>query len=166
MKRILTILFLFAVFPAIAYSQTGAVVIKDGAGATQASVKAAGTVTANVIGVQGNASGVPIPVIVTTSGGTTAYTGTGATVTTLSSTSATVITANTIYLGQLSCYNITAGAITVNRTDTAGNQFEVSFSIPANSNYIRSYALPEKMIGVKMWASAASSINCTITATQ
>lgn len=98
--------------------------------------------------------------------GGTAYTGTGSTVATLSATSGTVVTANTIYVSQISFYNTTSGAITINRTDTAGNQLEVAFSIPANSNYIRSYALPEKMVGLKMWASATNSINYTISATQ
>ena len=78
----------------------------------------------------------------------------------------TVVTANTILLQQLSCYNTTAGAITINRTDTAGNQFEVAFSIPANSNYERQYLAGEKMVGLKLWASAINSINCTLTAKQ
>lgn len=164
--KFLLLILLLLVAPTLGLAQAGTTVIKDGASAAQASVKAAGTVTPNVIGVQGNASGVPMPVIVTTASGTTAYTGTGSTVTTLSATSGTVITANTIYIGQLSCYNITAGAITISRTDTEGTQFEVSYSIPANSNYLRSYALPEKMVGLKLWASAVSSITCTVTATQ
>lgn len=99
-------------------------------------------------------------------GGTLAYTGTGATVTTLSTTSGTVATANTIYLGQLSCYNTsTTTADTLSRTDTAGNQFEVTFSIPAKSNYLRSYSVPEKMVGLKWW-SANGTLNCTVGATQ
>lgn len=104
--------------------------------------------------------------ITTTNSGVNAYTGTGSTVTVLSTTSGTSLTTNTIYIGQISCYNITGTAATINRTDTAGTQFEVSFSIPANSNYLRYYAIPEKMVGLKMWAGTASAIDCTVSATQ
>lgn len=108
----------------------------------------------------------------TVSGFLTDYTGTGSTVFTLSATSGTVITANTIILLQLSCYYIGSGSgANINRTDTAGNVFELGFNIPGDSsshdsNYIRNYTWGEKMVGLKMWASATNSVNCTITARQ
>ncbi len=187
---VLTALFLIAPHPASAQVSQGPVVIQDGGtGVTQASVKAAGVVTPNVIGVQGNASGVPIPVSVSGGSGTTAnqgtpgttawpitptigtavtdYAGTGVTVMTLSATSGTVVTANTLTIIALRCNNTTSGAVTVNWTDTAGNSFDTNFSIPANSNY---YAVSPgsliKVVGLKMWAGAVSSINCIITAKQ
>ena len=145
----------------------GPVVIQDGGtGVTQASVKAAGVVTPNVIGVQGNASGIPIPVI-TSGAGSTTYVGTGSTIVTLSTTSGTVATASTINVNQLSCYNSsTTTQDSFSRTDTAGNTFEVQLGIPAKSNYLRSYGQPgEKMVGLKWW-SANGTLNCDFTATQ
>lgn len=100
------------------------------------------------------------------SGITADYGGTLSIIALLTTTANTSITANTVFVGQLSCYNMTAGAVTLNRTDTAGTKFETSFSIPANSNYLRSYTMPEKMVGVQMWAGTASALNCTLTAKQ
>ncbi len=98
---------------------------------------------------------------------TTDYSGTGITVFTLSATSGTVITANTVYVTMLRCFNTTGGAVTINRTDTAANMFETSFSIPANSNYYaESPGSFAKMVGIKMWASAINSINCIMSGKQ
>lgn len=125
---------------------------------------------ANGVGVavtQGTAGTTAWPVTQTIGAAVTDYSGSGATVLTLSATSGTVITANTIFIQTLHCFNITGGAITVSRTDTAGTQFEVTFSIAANSNY---YAESPnsfvKMVGLKMWASAINSINCVMVAKQ
>lgn len=101
--------------------------------------------------------------------GVTAYSGTGATIYTLVGTSGStsVITASTVWVNFLKLSNITAGAITVTLTDTAGLQEETSFSIPANSTY---FAIPPaawlKFVGLKLYASAASSVNLHLSAVQ
>ena len=93
------------------------------------------------------------------------YTGTGSTVTTLSATSGTSLTTNTLYINSLRCHNGTGGAITVSRTDTAGTTFEVTQSIAANSSaYLESPGSWTQMAGLKLWASAVSSLHCTMSA--
>src|SRR5262249_7835742 len=107
----------------------------------------------------------PVSVMVPSVSGLTDYTGTGSTVTTLSATSGTALTANTLYINSIHCWNVTGGAITVTRTDTAANKFDTALSIAANSDkYLETPGSWTQMVGLKLWASAVSSINCTISA--
>lgn len=93
------------------------------------------------------------------------YDGTGSTVMTLSATSSTVVTASTVLVQGIYCNNTTGGAVTVNLTDTAGVSLATAFSIGANSapTALVNALAGIKMVGIKMWASAVSSINCVIT---
>ena len=61
-SRIITLAILAVLVSHQLVAQQGAVIIRDSTTATQASVKAAGTATPNVVGVQGNVGGVPVPV--------------------------------------------------------------------------------------------------------
>jgi len=107
----------------------------------------------------------PVVAIVPGTSGLYDYAGTGSTVTTLSATSGTSLTTNTIFINSLRCHNGTGGAITVSRTDTAGTTFEVTQSIAANSSaYLESPGSWTQMAGLKLWASAVSSLHCTISA--
>lgn len=136
----------------------------------------AGSAGTAALTIQGISSGVPVavtggstalPVMATDGVATTIYGGTMSTLSALTTTSGAVITALTITINSLECFNVTGSAATVNRTDTAGLQFETSFSIPANSTlYLVSPGAMQKMVGLKMWAGTASAINCVISARQ
>src|SRR3990167_1361891 len=117
----------------------------------------------SVNAIQSTAGATAWPVTQTIGTAVTDYAGSGVTVITLSATSGTSITTETVYWNMMRCYNTTAGAITVSRTDTAANTFEVAYSIPANSNYyLESPGSFTKMVGLKLWASAVSSLNCVM----
>ncbi len=93
------------------------------------------------------------------------YTGTGYTVMSLSATANTVITANTILAQTVMCASATNTTITVTMTDTAGNKFVNALSITANSapQYLVNALAGIRMVGLNLWASSASVINCVIT---
>ena len=121
----------------------------------------------SVNAIQSTAGATAWPVTQTIGTAVTDYAGSGVTVITLSATSGTSITTETVYWNMIRCYNTTAGAITVSRTDTADNQFEVAYSIPANSNYyLESPGSFTKMVGLELWASAVSSLNCVMNGKQ
>lgn len=109
-----------------------------------------------------------VQVITPARGFTNDYAGTGYTVSTLSATSATVMTPNTILAQTVMCVNVTGGAVTVTGTDTAGNVVIPTVSIAANAApvfFVNALA-GVRLVGLKMWASAALSINCIITGKQ
>lgn len=169
----------------------GPVVIQDGgAGVTQASVKTAGTITPNVLGVQGNANGVPMPVVAGAggltstvaqgTGGTTAamtwlqtltdgvrvtaYAGTAG-MTTIVSGATSAFTATTTWVPGITCNNISAaGANTVTVMDGNGKYFMgPNFSIPASSSIDRSWNGGQLFTGgINMSAGASNVIQCAV----
>lgn len=121
----------------------------------------------NIRAVGGTAIGTSVPVTVVSGVATGTYTGTGATVITLSATSGTSITTATVYVQTARCNNTTAGSLSMNITDTAGTSLDTAFVIPANSSYT-SINSPSgaKLVGIKMWASATPGINCILAGLQ
>lgn len=107
----------------------------------------------------------PVVAIVPGSSGLYDYAGTGSTITTLSATSGTSWTTGTLYINSLHCFNQTAGAVTVSRTDTANNKFETAKSIAANADsYLETPGSWSQMVGVKIWAGTSSAITCLVVA--
>lgn len=98
------------------------------------------------------------------------YSGTGVTVTTLAlSSGTTVMTASTVDVQEVRCNNFTSTSKNLVMTDTAGNLFSgevtgtLGFTVPA---FGEDYPIPAgshiRMVGIRMYASAANSINCVI----
>lgn len=180
MRQILISILIVLSFACAAQAQQGTVILRDSNTNTQASVKTAGTVTPNVVGVQGNASGVPIPVTLPTGGitvspsicsGATCYTSpvnAGATV--ISSGSTSTLFAATTGIIDGHCNNVTNAAVTLTMTDGNNVAFVgtttngASFSIPA----VSSFSFPPGLIGsimtsgIRASASAANAITCWV----
>lgn len=101
---------------------------------------------------------------------TTDYAGTGSTVTTLAvSSGTTVMTTATVDVQGIRCNNFSASTRYITLTDTAGNLFHgeatatLAFAIPAYADdQVIAANSHVRMVGIKMYASAGSAVNCTI----
>ena len=95
------------------------------------------------------------------------YAGPGLTVTGIATTGTfTTFATGTTYVTMGRCFNTTSGSLNFWRQDTAGNAYEVSFAIAANSNYYwESPGSFTKMVGIKLTASG-SGLNCNMTGKQ
>lgn len=141
-------------------------------------VTTVGQTCTNALTVQGAATGVPLPTtenlttakpVMNTAGtAMTIYGGalsTLATLTTTSGSGAANITTLTITINSLHCFNTTSSAATITRQNSAGDYFQKSYSLPANSDvYIVSPGAMEKQVGLTMYAGTASAINCVMDA--
>lgn len=143
----LTLLILLLVPRVSAIAQQGTVIVRDGTTNTQASVKAAGTPGTNALIIQGNASGIPVPISIVGSAsgddvniarvggnavigsaglpvsisacsGTTCYTSpVNAGATVISSGSTSTLFAATTAIVGGHCNNVTNAAVTLTATD-------------------------------------------------
>ena len=79
--------------------------------------------------------------------------------------SLTAVTTSTIWVQALHCTNIHAtDAVALTVTDTAGNKYFNSISVPVNGVLTANYnARGIRMVGIKWNTNTASSMNCTLT---
>ena len=167
--------------------QQGTVIIRDKDSNTQADVAIAGNATANLLGVQGNAAGVPIPVtgtvtvssttsnqgtpgsaawpVVITQGTTvTAYAGTAG-MTVLASGSTSAFTATTTRVAAIWCNNETASGVLVYITD-GNNIYKIgpNYTLAAGANGAL-LNVPTGITftsGIRMSAGTAAAVRCQV----